>query len=255
MKFSKTILSALALASTTTFADTYNGEVGLEYTDNGVAVANTVLTAENVSSLKIRGTYNFSAVDTTNKPLAEADFLGKHSFINASHAAIDPDDGDKFDIQSVGVGFYIPNSIFYVGAQYLKIDDSDNTGVTLGVAPIDGLLVTTSYYDEAGEYNANIAAKYVVQLAGDTAVNLEAAYAKGEDADNEFEEDQEDTFYFAADYYFTNRFSIGASYEDNDESTYSLRSRYFYTEKVSFNAAVVSNDEEDALTLGAAIRF
>ena len=87
MKFSKTILSAMLLASTTTFANTYNGEVGLEYVNNGAATADNIFITDNVSSLQLRGTYNFSAVDTTNKPLAEADFLGKHSFINASYSS------------------------------------------------------------------------------------------------------------------------------------------------------------------------
>src|SRR5688572_16745725 len=142
MKFSKTILSAALLASTTTFADTYNGEVGLEYIGNAAAVADNLLINDNISSLQIRGTYNFSAVDTTDKPLAEADFLGKHSFINASYSSIDSDDYDYFDLsnsKTIGGGFYIPNSIFYIGAQYLKLDDSDDTIVSLGITPIDGL--------------------------------------------------------------------------------------------------------------------
>ena len=254
MKFSKTILSAMLLASSTTFANTYNGEVGLEYVNNGAATADNLFIADNVSSLQIRGTYNFSAVDTTNKPLAEADFLGKHSFINASYSSIDPDGYDKTHSETIGVGFYIPNSIFYVSAQYRKIEDFNDTIVSLGITPIDGLLITTSHSDEE-DYTANIAAKYVVQLAGDTALNLEASYVKGEDAEDDFEEDEDDTIHVAADYYFNSRFSVGASFTDYEDSAYSIRSRYFYSEKVSFKAEAISADDENAFTLGAAIRF
>lgn len=257
MKFSKTILSAALLASvsTTTFADTYNGEVGLEYVNNGIAIADSVLPVDDVSSFRVRGTYNFSAVDTANKPLGEADFLGKHSFINASYSSIDPDDFDRLDSQTIGVGFYIPNSIFFIGAEYLKIEDFNDTMVTVGITPLDGLLITTSHNDEAEDYNANISAKYVTQFAGDTALNLEAGYAKGEDAGNQFEEDEKDAFYVAADYYFTSRFSVGASVVDQDESTYRIRTRYFLNEKVSLNAEHVSEDGTNTLVLGAAIRF
>ena len=257
MKFSKTILSTLLLASTTTFADTYNAEVGVEYVSDGASIVRNVLPADNVSSIQLYGTYNFSAVDTANKPLGEADFLGKHSYIDASYSSIDPDGGSSLDTQHIGVGFYIPNSIFYIGAQYVKFEDLNDTIVSVGITPIDGLLITTSHNEEADDYNANILAKYVTKLSGDTAINLEAGYAKGEDADNAFEDDEEDTLYLAADYYFTNRFSVGASITDQEESTYSIRSRYFHSENVSFNAELVSDKEtdSDAFLIGAAVRF
>ena len=124
----------------------------------------------------------------------------------------------------------------------------------MGITPIDGLLITTSHSDEE-DYTANIAAKYVVQLAGDTALNLEASYVKGEDAEDDFEEDEDDTIHVAADYYFNSRFSVGASFTDYEDSAYSIRSRYFYSEKVSFKAEAISADDENAFTLGAAIRF
>lgn len=258
MKFSKTIFSALLLASTATFADTYNGEVELRYFGNGASVGDTLLIIDNVSSLQIRGTYNFSAVDTTNKPLAEADFLGKHSFINASYSSIDSDDSNYFDLsnsKSIGAGFYIPNSIFYIGAGYAELDDSNDTVVSLGITPIDGLLITTSHNDEAKDYSLNLSAKYVTQLAGDTAINLETGYKKGRDAEDDFEEDKDDTIYVAADYYFNSRLSVGAAFIDAEASVYIIRSRYFYSEKVSFKAEAISADNQGAFNLGAAIRF
>lgn len=243
MKFSKTILSTLILASSASFASTYNAEVGLEYTDfDG-----------DTSSIQLNGVYHFTAVDTTNKPLAEAAFLQKHSFINARHTEYDFDEGGSTDDQAIGFGFYIPNSIFYVGAEYQKYEDWNDTLVTLGITPIEGLLLTTQHNEEADDYEANIQAKYVRQLAGDTAFNLEASFAKAPDSD------EDDTFGFAGDYYFTSFFSVGASYVNqsifSDEATTSVRTRYFFNDQFSLNAEIGSNEDVDTFSFGAALRF
>lgn len=244
MKFSKTILSTLLLTSTATFANTYNGEISAHYIDQD----------NDVSAISLQGTYHFTEVNTANKPLAEAAFLEKRSFVNAGYTAYDVD-GDNFNSQNLGVGFYIPNSIFYIGVDYLKFEDWNDTAVTLGITPVDGLLITTSHNEEADEYNANIHAKYVIQLAGDTAVNLEAGYAKGADAEDEFEEDEEDSLYLAADYYITHFFSVGGIIADEGESAYGIRTRYFFNDSFSLDALLVSEDEADMYSVGAALRF
>lgn len=244
MKFSKTILSTLVLmASGASFASTYNGEVGLEYTDfDGDA-----------SSIELHGVYHFTEVDTANKPLAESAFLQKRSFINASHTEYDVDDSDGFDEQAIGFGFYIPNSIFYIGAEYQKIEDENDTVVTLGITPVEGLLLTTQHNEEADDYEANIQAKYVRQLAGDTAFNLEGSFAKAPDGV------EDDTYGFAGDYYFTNFFSVGATYVNqswlSDEATTTVRTRYFFNDSFSLNAEVGSNEDVDTFSIGAALRF
>lgn len=238
MKFSKTILSTLILmASGASFASTYNGEVGLQYTD-----------ADNdASAWTLHGTYHFTEVDTANKPLAEAAFLQKRSFIDASHTEFDFD-GASADAQTIGVGFYIPNSIFYIGAEYQKFEEENDTAVTVGITPVDGLLLTTSHNEEADDYVANLQAKYVRQLAGDTAINLEAGFVDGEDgADNAIS--------VAADYYFTSYFSVGAMVQDEGESAYGLRTRYFFNDSFSMNANFLSADDADAFSIGAALRF
>lgn len=243
MKFSKTILSTLLLASTATFASTYNGEVGLEYTDfDGDA-----------NSIAIYGVYHFSEVNTANKPLAEAAFLEKRSYIAAAHAELDVDGGASTDAQALAGGFYIPNTIFFIGAEYQKNEDLNDTTLTLGITPIDGLLVSTSHNEEADDYEVNLEAKYVRQLAGDTAVNLEASYAKAPDGV------EDDTFGFAGDYYFTNFFSVGVSYVNqsllSDEATTSVRTRYFFNDSFSLNAEMGSNEDVDTFSIGAALRF
>jgi hypothetical protein len=168
--------------------------------------------------------------------------------LNASHSEFDADGGGSADAQTIGVGFYIPSTIFYIGAQYLKFEDANDTIVTLGVTPIDGLLVTTSHNEEADDYEPNLSAKYVRPLAGETAINLEAGFAQGAD-------DEEDAVYLAADYYFTSFFSVGATLLDQDESTYGIRTRYFFNDQFSLTGEFTSSDEDDAMSVGAAFRF
>jgi hypothetical protein len=250
MKFSKTLLStAVLLTSSLTMANTYNAEVGLNYTDNGLTLLDNTEPLEDVSTIQLSGLYNFTAVDTSNKPLAEAAFLGNHSYLNASHSEFDADGGGSADAQTIGFGFYIPSTIFYIGAQYLNFEDSNNTIVTLGVTPIDGLLITTSHNEEADDYEPNIYAKYVRPLAGETAINLEAGFAQSED------DEEEDAIYLAADYYFTSFFSVGATLVDRDESTYGIRTRYFFNDQFSLTGEFTSSDEDDAMSVGAAFRF
>jgi hypothetical protein len=251
MKFSRTILSTMLLASTATFANAYNGEVGLKYTDNGVTLLNNTSPIEDVSTIQLHGIYNFSEVNTDGKPLAESAFLGKNSFVRASHSEFDADGGGSADAQTIGVGFYIPNSIFYVGAEHYKFEDSDDTQIEVGVTPIDGLLISTSYFTESDGYEPNIEAKYVRPLAGDTAINLEAGFAQGEDG-------ADDELYLAADYYFTNFFSVGGQiYDYGDGSVYSIRTRYFFNDSFSLVGEFASDNESDdeSFSIGAAFRF
>jgi len=238
MKFSKAILStAVLFASSMTVANTYHAEVGLNYTDLD----------NDATQITLNGRYHFTEVDTSNKPLAEAAFLQKRSFINASHTEFDFD-GFNADAQTVGVGFYIPNSIFYVGATYYKLEDDNDTLIEVGITPVDGLLVTTQHFTESDDYTANIQAKYVRPLSNDTAINVEAGFVKGEDG-------FDDTFGVAADYYFTNFFSVGAMVSDSDDTSYGIRTRYFFNDSFSVNGEVTSQDNADTYTIGAAFRF
>jgi Putative general bacterial porin len=251
MKFSKTTLSsAILLTSSMAMANTYNAEVGLKYVDNGITFPGFTLPIEDISSVQLNGLYNFSEVDATNKPLAEAAFLGKHSYVDASHSVIDSDYASSVDIQTIGGGFYVPNSIFFVGAEYQKFEDTNNTIVTLGVTPLEGLLVTTSHNEEADDYEPNISAKYVRPLAGETAINLEAGYQDVEDGDA--------IINLAADYYFTSFFSVGAELIDfEDGSIYNIRTRYFFNDNISLVGEFASNSESDdeSFSIGAAFRF
>jgi Putative general bacterial porin len=246
MKISKTILStAVLFASSLSFANTYNAELGASYSDiDGDA-----------SIIAVRGIYNFTAVDTSNKPLAEAAFLGKHSHLLATYAQLDVDGGGNADAIGIGAGIFIPDIMLFIGLSHAENevngDDVDVNSLQLGITPLDGLLVST-FYTEDVDYEPNIAAKYVRPLSDDTAVNLEASYAQGPDG-------ADDTIGLAGDYYFTNFFSVGASYVNqsalSDEATTAIRTRYFFNDDFSLNGEYASNDGANTMTIGAAFRF
>lgn len=258
MKFSKAILSISGLLlPTLALANSYNGEIDVGYVDNGISVLHSTYPLHETTSIYLNGRYHFTPVDITNKPMAEAAFLQKRSYINAGYTDWDIDvaNGASGNIQNIGFGFYIPSTMFYLGVQHIRYDydfsDSDNnTQFELGITPIDGLLVSTLHYEDSDDYEANIHAKYVLPLTGDTAINLEAGYQDVEDGDA--------VINFAADYYFTNSFSVGASVTDyEDGSDYSIRTRYFFNDSFSLVGEFASDSETDdeSFSIGAAFRF
>ncbi len=257
MKFSKSLLSTLSLISAASFANTYNGEIELGYVDNGISILGESFALPETSSIYLSGRYHFTEVDTTNKPLAEAAFMQRRSFVNAGYTDWDIDlvGGESGSIQNIGFGFYIPNTMFYLGAQHLRYDydhsDSDsNTLFELGIAPIDGLLVTTTHDEDSDDYEPNIHAKYVLPLAGETAINLEAGFTDVEDEDA--------VIHLAGDYYFTHFFSVGASITDyEDGNDYSIRTRYFFNDDISLTGQFTSDGEldEESFSIGASLRF
>jgi Putative general bacterial porin len=151
----------------------------------------------------------------------------------------------------------VPNTMFFLSAGYSTLDFKPDDGsgsvdiwdITLGITPIEGLLVSTTHEDGNYEdsYDFNLRAKYVTQLSGDTAVNFEAEYEDG----GEFE----DYMSVAADYYLDHTFSLGVVIEDSDETAYGVRTRKFFTPSFSATASYLTADESDMLELGVAVRF
>ncbi len=87
------------------------------------------------------------------------------------------------DILTGKIEHDIPNTMLYVGAMYNyrrfdtsghDIPSDNDRGETIGLAPIDGLLIHTEYFDEAG-YDPNVQARYVINLLGENAIRLELA--------------------------------------------------------------------------------
>ncbi len=248
MKF-KLLVAALGVAgSCFAIADTYQAEVGAKAARWDLDGVNSSL-----NSYTANGKYYFNAVKTDNLPLAEAAYLGKNSnaFLNLTRQY---GHGYVADVKkySAGVEVYIPENFLYIrveGVHRRYEWDSDTSALTtIGLTPLDGLRVSTSW-DSDESYNANVDAKYVAALGNDHYINVEASLA-----DTDW-----GTFKaIGGDYYFDNTFSVGAEVTDNDNGTnYAVRTRKFFTEQCSGDLAYIDSDfgNGNAVALGVNYRF
>ena len=275
LKLLPTIIAAAGfVAAPFAVAATYQSEISTAYADIDVNDD-----SEEGYFFGIEGKYYFAPVDTTNYPLAEAAFIEKASNVYIGLGNFEfKEAGDRLDIyqRSIGVDFYIPNTVFYVGAGVNEIkskytwpaegnfaggNDSSKWDsawfVKAGIAPITGLLVWTEFtedIDVSDQWNIN--GKYVLPLSGEQALNLEASYAK---SDISY---AEDTITGAVDYYLDRHLSIGAGFEntsyssDEDSTTdYFVRARNFFTDNISAELTYTDGDYESSLMLGGTIRF
>ncbi|WP_049632021.1 putative porin [Cellvibrio sp. pealriver] len=281
MKLLTAIIAATGFAAAPfAFSSTYQGEVTAAYSD-----VNPDATSTDAYEAGIQGKYYFSPVDTSQHPLAEAAFLEKASNIYVSAATKEwKGDGFRSDIyaREIGIDFYIPDSIFYLGAgvrenknQTKFAADPDNGSgevrfgmpwqsqwfVKAGVSPVDGLLVWSEFVEDVDVSEQwNINGKYVIALAGEKALNFEASY---ENSDDFF---PAETWSAAADFYFDRHLSVGTGFthetfendgliQGKDATDYFIRARNYFTDNIGVELEYTSGEFEDALTLGASIRF
>ena len=161
-----------ALAPAAALADDYRFEV--KGTFDRHMRSNDGDSAADLDAATLAGTWYFAPVSTDNVPLAEAAFLGRASSLSASATQFDLL-GTHLDAQGASVGYYIPGTMFYAGVGVSR-DESliglSSTSVltehnttwsgTLGITPLDGLLLTTDFQEHG--YDPNITARYVGKL-------------------------------------------------------------------------------------------
>jgi hypothetical protein len=274
------IAAAGLLTAPFALAATYQSEISATYADIDISDD-----SEEGYLVGLEGKYYFAPVDTANHPLAEAAFIQKASNVYLKLGNYEfKDEGDRLDIyqRSLGVDFYIPNSMFYVGAgvneyksKYTWPSDEDsNAGsdsskwnsewfVKAGIAPVTGLLVWSEFtedVDVSDEWNIN--GKYVIPLSGEQALNVEASY------ENSY--DLIDTLAVAVDYYLDRNLSLGAGfinysydtvgddtggYGDDSNTDYLIRARQFFTDNASLELSYTDGDFESSLVLGGTLRF
>ncbi|MCE3253216.1 MAG: hypothetical protein K0Q67_2236 [Cellvibrio sp.] len=275
MKFKllPTIISTAGfLTAPFALAATYQSELSAAYADIDISES-----SEEGYFVDLEGKYYFAPVDTANHPLAEAAFIQKASnaYLNLGNAEY-KDAGERLDIyhRSLGVDFYIPNSMFYLGAgiserkskaswaggNYSDSNQWDSTWfVKAGIAPVTGLLVWSEFtedVDVSDEWDIN--GKYVIPLSGEQALNIEASY------ENTY--DVIDTITVAADYYLDRHLSLGAGfintsydgdrYSDSESNTdYLIRARQFFTDNASLELSYIDGDYGSSLMLGGTLRF
>lgn len=257
----KLLTAAVALLGSSGYVfanDTYRGEVEVGYGEHNQGALDN-------DHYNIQGRFYFEDVNTRNHPLAEAAFLEQSSYVELGYKDITGKDGlYKQDSDSFNgeVTFYIPNTLFMVGAGYTEFESKNSLGVRVkdnywtakvGIAPVDGLLVWTNFIEDIDYSDSvNIHAKYVTPLSEGTALNIEGSVEK-------IFEDRR--YSVAGDYYFDRNLSLGLGYAILDQDVgsnrdqYEVRARNFFTDKFNVSVAYVNDDGDDGFRLGAALRF
>jgi hypothetical protein len=243
----KLLVAALGVAASGfALADTYQADVAASAARHDVDGINS-----NFNRYDVIGHYYFNAVKTDNVPLAEAAYLGKNSNFFAGYARTNADGIDsRTNSYGVGLEVYIPESFLYVkaAAQRDSIDGHhlNDWYTSIGITPIDGLLITTEYDHEDG-YDANIHAKYVTALGNGQFINLEAGAIDG---------DNGNIFNVGGDFYFDNTFSVGGDIADSgDDNAYTVRTKKFFTDQFSGELSYTDTDKGNIVRAGVSYRF
>ena len=246
MKLKLMFASIVLVSSGFTIADTYQAEVGASAARWDEDRINSSL-----NNYEVNGKYYFNLVKSDNLPLAEAAYLGKNSnaFLVAGR---NYGHGYFADVKnySGGVEVYIPENFLYIkveGVHERYEGDSDTSALTtIGLTPLDGLRVTTSW-DSDESYHANLDAKYVTALGNGQYINVEATLA---------DTDLGTYKAIGGDYYFDNTFSVGAEVSDDYIGTnYLVRTRKFFTEQFSGDLAYADTEFGNMVALGVNYRF
>jgi len=201
----------------------------------------------NGDALGATGTYYFSPVSTNDRPLAEAAFLGRSSFVDAS--AVRSELGDeKIDIFGASLEYYLPNTMFYGRLGFTYADDyggdQTNFSGSIGITPLHGLLVTTDF-DEDG-WDPNATAKYVGKIADRHFYAASVSVTDPDEGDVDIG--------VAFDYYLDRTFSIGAGFNDGAD-VFSVRAEKFFKPDFAVGARAYTGDGTDGFGVRASWRF
>lgn len=208
-------------------------------------VSATYLGGDDYDGVRLEGEWHFmGAVNTARHPLAEAAFIERSSHVSLDYNYWDGGD-DSVDQVNLALDYFVPNSIFFVGAGYHRNDGDNDWSVTLGVLPMHGLLVTTRYSGEDG-YDLNLAARYFTELGAGTALSVRAAY---------YDQEVDDRITLEADYYLDRTLSVGAMLEAAGDTDFGVRTRKFFTPVFSGQVSYMARDAGDEWTLGVSYRF
>jgi Putative general bacterial porin len=229
-----------ALAPAAALADDYRFEV------KGIFDRDT-RSGYNLDVATLAGTWYFAPVSTDNVPLAEAAFLGRASSLSAIAAQVDLL-GTHTNAQRASVGYYIPGTMLYAGVRVSHDEDiylfssttvlteyRTNWSGTLGIAPLDGLLVTTDIQEHG--YDPNITARYVGKLPNNHfyAGSVNLADHGGYDGTS---------YGLDFDYYFDDSTSLGLGFDDVG-NRWELRGEKFFSKSCAAGVSAYTNDFTD----------
>lgn len=260
-----TLITAV-LCSSTSLAATYQGEGKGTYGH---------LDEDNVYNLQ--ASVYFSPVSTEGRPLQEAAFLQQASDLTLSYTRLDADHY-KLDFVGADLNYYVPNTIFFLGGHFFRVKEptegyspgySENDwGITLGLTPVDGLLIYTKHRSapslvgstlgqlaSAGatfkkeDYQTNVSVKYVTELdENGRAWKVEGTFVNGQ---------YTDFLYMGGDYFVDPTFSLGLWVEDYDaaDNGYGVRMEKFFTSQISLQGSYLDAGRYNAWQVGARLRF
>ncbi len=229
-------------------AQNYQVEAEVGYTDTDF---------NDDSIFDVSAVYHLVPVVTAGLPLAEAAYLRYSSNIGIGYATFDDADIDAIGIKGE---FYFDK--FYFNAGYSSTEffdvDSDMISGRIGYVVMPGLRLAAGVdhidVDQPGEDaydDVVIEGKYVTKLAGDTAVNIEAALKLLDESDDE-------VIGISGDYYFNHALSVGAGMQFADDDTnYGVNARYFFTPVISgqLQYGTFNDGDDDEIRISAALRF
>jgi len=235
----------------------------------------------------LAGVTYFDTVRATRGPLAESAFLERASGFRLAFARADIE--YAYGTNELGVDveqqqysalanleYYIPDSILFVSAGVLsskyeieyrsfgdtpsKVKDESSWEYSwtagLGIAPADGLLIWSNFYEDLdfGDY-WNLNGKYVVLLQNDQAINFQLGYIQNDSGAFSFSAQS-----VSADFYFNKTTSLGVVYSVTDDDIvesdgYELRARKFFGEMTSVNISYINREDENLGALGCSFRF
>jgi hypothetical protein len=214
-------------------AQDYQMEAGLSYTDDGVS-----------SAIAVDFTYHIETVQTADRPLAEAAFLGRNSNVSAFY--VKPDDSFFEDTLGLGVEWWFGD--IYASADFSDNDGDNDLTVRIGYMLDDGFLVYAGYNDDefADESTILVGAKYVANN-----INLEVEAGRSDDANDTA------SISVSGDYYINNGFSVGASVSKAERglAAFGVQSRYFFTPVLSGEVFLEKTESLDDEFVGARVAF
>jgi hypothetical protein len=202
----------------------------------------------------LTGTWYFAPVSIDGVPLAEAAFLGRASSLSATAARLEVLNTHQ-SARAASLGYYLPGTMFYAGVgisrlQYrttdILIEDGTNWTTivrkehdtnwsgTLGIAPLDGLLITTNFQEDG--YDPNITARYVGKLPNDHFYAGSVSIVDSDWGDT--------SFGLEFDYYFDESSSLGVGYADRRDR-WELRAEKFFAKSWAVGVSASTDDFED----------
>jgi hypothetical protein len=239
-------LALLLTLAPAAFADDYRVEVRGAF-DRDLPAGDFV---DDVDTMTLAGTWYMAPVSTDGVPLAEAAFLGRASYLSVIAARFEmrlADFNENLNARAASVGFYIPNTMFYAGAGISfgqSITGVSSMGLrkesyatwfgSLGVTPIDGLLVSTEFQEHG--YVPNVSARYVGKLPN------ARFYAGGVSIVDPDQGDSSIGVDF--DYYLDESSSLGAGYASGGDRI-ELRAEKFFSRSWAAGVSAYTADGGD----------